>query len=160
MLRAFKSFAHEKSKTKRACHSKSAVIRRAATETDDDFFRAAVSRVQNYFANAGCGCDLGIQFVRLQTAHPGRFAHLHYREFAIVDPAVTRFDFTTKRIVGFAFEPGATERLRNYFGGPLTAVSHRYNVDLRLRQNIAQSRGNCFSNLDCAQGALEFIWRN
>ena len=148
------------SKTECPRHSESTIVRCAAAESDDDFFRVARGRIQNHFANAKRSCQLGIQFVRPQSPHSGGFAHLHHREFAIVDPTVSRFDFATERIVRFAFHPRTAERLRNYFGSSFAAVRHRYDVDLCIRQNFPQTVSDCIRNFARAQRAFEFVRRD
>ena len=60
----------------------------------------------------------------------------------------------------FAFEPGTAARITNRFSRPLAAVCHRYDFDLRIGKNIAQSFRDVFSNLPRVERAFEFIRGN
>src|SRR5438105_2233548 len=89
----------QKSKSERARHSKSAIIRGTATKSDNDLLRASLRGIQNHVTDAEGAGKIDIVLIRLQTTHPGGLAHLHDCELSVFDPAITRFDLAAERIV-------------------------------------------------------------
>src|SRR6202030_3714833 len=104
----------EKSKPNRPRHPKSAVVGRAAAKSNNDFTHVVPRSVEHHLANAKRAGEINITFVGPQSAHPGRFAHLHHRETVLVDVGVTRFDIAAEWIVRFAFQPRTAQRIANY----------------------------------------------
>src|ERR1700737_4698635 len=134
------------SKTKCAARPQSSVFGRAAAKDDDYLLCSALRGIQNHFPDAGRRRKIDIVLVRLQATHAGRFTHFHHGELLVLDPAVTRFDLASERILRFTFHPRSAERLRDDFRSAFAAVGHRRDVDLGIRQNIAKPTPNATSS--------------
>src|SRR5437660_11299068 len=111
-------------KPQSARHAKTAIVRRAAPQPDDDFVRTAFGRIQNHFAHTERSRTNWIAFTFGKSPHASGFAHLHYRKFFLFDPSVPRVDLATERIMRLAFEPRPAARTTNRFRVPLPAVGH------------------------------------
>src|SRR5437016_8862388 len=134
-------------KPQSARHAKTAIVRRAAPQPDDDFVRTAFGRIQNHFAHTERSRTNWIAFIFGKSPDASGLAHLHYREFFLVEPSIARVDLATERIVRLAFEPGTAARITNRFCGPLPAVGHRHDFDLCVRQHIQQAFRDVFRYL-------------
>src|SRR5205814_7672102 len=150
----------KKSKSQSPRHAETAIVCRAATQTNNDFFRIALARIQNHFAHAERSRTNWIAFTFGKSPHASRFAHLHYCKFFLVDPSVARVDLATKRIVRLAFEPGTTARITHCFRCPLPTVGHWHHFDLRVRQHIEQPFRDVFRGVPRVKCAFEFIGSN
>src|SRR5207248_11543360 len=111
-----------KSQSQSPRHAETAIVCRAATQTDNDFFRIALARIQNHFAHAERSRTNWIAFTFGKSPHASGFAHLHYRKFFLVDPSVARVDLAAVRIVSLAFVPGIALRITNRFCGSPPSV--------------------------------------
>ena len=150
----------EKSKPKRTRESESAIVRRAAPETNDDFLRTTRRRVENHFTNAERVRQIDILFVGAQSPHARGLAHLNHRQFTRVDVSVTRFDLASEWIVRFTCQPRAAERIANHLDRSVATIGEWHDVDLGVRQNFAQTSGDIFRDFTRGQRAFEFIRRN
>src|SRR5207248_4923532 len=92
-----------------------------------------------------------------QRTQSGRFAHLDHSYRVFAQPYVTSIDRVTKRPMRAALHPVPTARLANHFRRPFSTIRHRRELDLRLRNYIANSECNIFRNLPGAERAFEFI---
>ena len=144
-------------KAQRARHAGAAVVCGAAAEADDDFLRAALHRIRNHLADAERGGANRISFVFREATHAGGLAHFHHRKFFMFDPAVTRIDLAAQRVVRLAFQPETATRIANRIRSSLAAVCHRHNVDLRIRQRIADSLGDVFRDFARIERAFKFV---
>src|SRR5205807_1896641 len=108
-------------KPQSARHAKTAIVRRAAPQPDDDFVRTAFGRIQNHFAHTERSRTNWIAFSFGKPPHASGFAHLHYCEFFLIDPSVVRLDFAAERIVRIAFQRGTAARITNRSRGPPSA---------------------------------------
>ena len=59
-----------------------------------------------------------------------------------------------------AHHPLATAGVANHFRSPFAAIRHRSDLDLRIRNYIANSERDIFRNLPGAERAFEFIRRD
>src|SRR5205807_8773590 len=95
-------------------HSTSAIIRRAAATADNDFAPTTLRRIQKHLTDAKRARAKWIALIFADSPHACRLAHLHHRQFLIVNERVAHFDFATERIVRAAFHPRTAKRAANH----------------------------------------------
>jgi hypothetical protein len=75
----------------------------------------------------------------------------------LFDPSVARVDLAAERIVRLTSDPGTVACITYRFRGPLPAVGHRHNFNLRVRKHIEQPCRNILRDCLRVQRAFEFI---
>src|SRR5207248_10266748 len=108
-------------------------------------------------ATAECVCAQNVAHPILHRTQSCRFAHLSPATSVFAQPYVTRLNRVSGRPMRAAHPPLATAGVANHFRSPFAAIRHRSDLDLRIRNYIANSERDIFRNLPGAERALEFI---
>ncbi len=153
-------FASQKAKSQCACHSESAVVRRAAAETDDDLTRTALLRIQDHFTGADGRCSRRVALRKINPPQPSAFAHFHHRGFVLPDPEIARLNRAAERVMRRTADRFGAERIANDLCCAFATIGYRRDLELRIRQNVTNAGGDILRHSSRTERAFEFVGSN